>query len=287
MFGRNKSTAEKSIEQDQDRSRIKWQQYLIAILFILVGVLFIMFKEIDMSVVCKIFAAVFAVSGVFSIISYIVRDVDRVYYRLDLASGVMALFATLLFITGQDAVSEYFPVIAGAILLGNGVIKLQHSIDMKRIDRKMKKVTEMWLVVMIFALIGIAAGFITVYLTPEKERTMFILIGIALIVAGASDVFTHIVFARKVKLYRSGDYLVEETEPAKEEAVIEAHAVQEEALAPAVSELPAAEPADEATVEITAEATATDDDSDDDKVLFEVEMPQFSNTETDDTDKQA
>ena len=218
MFGREKTdrndttTVNDNITgRDQEKNRIKWQQYLIAILFILVGVSFLMFKEIDMSVVCRIFALVFAASGIISIISYCVRDVDRGYWRLDLAAGVMALFTTLLFITGQDAVSQYFPVIAGAILFGNGVIKLQHSIDMKRIDRKMKKVTEMWLVVMIFALIGITAGSVTVYLTPEKERTMFILIGIALIIAGASDVFTHIVFARKVKLYKSGEYEVSET----------------------------------------------------------------------------
>ena len=279
MFGRDKATgSDKATEHDQDRSRIRWQHYLIAILFVIVGALFIVFKEIDMTLVCRIFAGVFTVAGVISILSYIVRDVDKGYWRLDLAVGVMALFAALLFITGQEAVTEYFPVIAGAILLGNGVIKLQHSIDMKRIDRKMKKVTEMWLVVMIFALAGIAAGFVTVYLTPEKERTMFIIVGVALIIAGASDVFTHIVFGRKVKAFKSGDYLVPEAEPDKSEDVVESAI---ETARP--EEVTASEP--EQSPEETT--TATDDSSDDEQVIFEVETPKTSEENTDDTDQKA
>ncbi len=290
MTGRNKTDGkdtttvnDRTAGQEQEKIRIKWHQYLLAVLFIIVGVLFIMFKEIDMSIVCKIFAAVFALSGIISIISYCVRDVDKGYWRLDLVSGVMSLFATLLFITGQEAVNRYFPVIAGAILLANGVIKLQHSIDMKRIDRKMKKVTEMWLVVMIFALIGIATGFITVYLTPENDRTMFILIGAALIVAGVSDVFTHIVFSRKVKLYKSGDYKIPEAEapneePANDAAAVDAAAVdaaaQEEVVTPAASEN-----------ETVTESPAPETVSDDDQVIFEVEMPKFSEENTDDADK--
>ena len=259
MFGKER-------KQEQEKIRSKWQQYLISILFVLVGILFVSYESMDVSFVCKLFAIVFAAAGIISIISYFIKDVDKGYYRLDLAYGVMALFIALLFITGKDAVESYYPMIAGIILLGNGVIKLQHSIDMKRIDRKMKKVTEMWLVVMIFALIGIAAGFITVYLTPEKPRTLFILTGIALIVAGLSDIFTHIVFGKKVKAFKNGDFETEEhdvsvtPEPEPEE-------VQETE----------AEPSEEAT----EPKDVTEEEDEGDKVLFEVE------TQEDDADKES
>ena len=247
----------------QDKVKIKWQHYLIAILFIIVGVLFILFKEIDMTLVCRIFAGVFAVAGIISLLSYCVRDVEKGYWRLDLVVGLMALFAALLFITGKEAVTGHFPVIVGTILLANGVIKLQHSIDMKRIDRKMKKVTEMWLVVMIFALFGIAAGFVTVYLTPENERTMFIVVGSAMIVAGVSDVFTHIVFGRKVKAFKNENTETPEEEPGKTEDV-----KQEETEADAPEQTP-------------------EGDSDDEQVIFEVETPKTSEENTDDTDQKA
>ena len=261
MFGK-----ERKQEQEQEKIRSKWQQYLISILFVLVGILFVSYESMDVSFVCRLFAIVFAAAGIISIISYFIKDVDTGYYRLDLAYGVMALFIALLFITGKDAVESYYPMIAGIILLGNGVIKLQHSIDMKRIDRKMKKVTEMWLVVMIFALIGIAAGFITVYLTPEKPRTLFILTGIALIVAGLSDIFTHIVFGKKVKAFKNGDFETEE------------HDVS-------VTPEPEPEAAQETEVEQSEEATEpkdmTEEEDEGDKVLFEVE------TQEDDADKES
>lgn len=184
----------------------KKTDYLISLLFILVGVVFIAYVEIDIHFICMFFACVFAVAGTVSVLTYIFRDVETEFYRLDLVYGVMALFAALLFFTKQDVVEVYFPIIFGCILFANGVIKLQHSIDMKRIDRKMKKVTEMWLVVMIFALMCIAAGVVAVYLTPENSRTLFLFVGISLVVAGITDVFTQIVFNRKVKLFKSGNY---------------------------------------------------------------------------------
>ncbi len=194
-------------QKEQKENHLKWYLYLLSLMFVLVGAVFIAYVEIDVPFICMFMACVFAVAGIISIISYCVRDVATGYYRLDLVYGVIAAFAALIFYTKQDVVGVYFPIIAGFILFANGVVKLQHSIDMKRIDRKMKKVTEIWLVVMIFALVCIAAGFITVYMTPENSRTMFVFTGIAFIVAGASDVFTHIVFNSKVRVFRSGDYL--------------------------------------------------------------------------------
>ncbi len=187
---------------DENENMLKWYHYLISLFFVAVGVVFIVYTRLDMTAISYFFGCVFAAAGIIAILTYIIRDVSSGYYRLDLVYGVMAGFAALLFYTKKDIVAQYFPVIIGCLLLGNGVIKLQHSIDMKRIDRKMKKVTEMWLVVMIFALMCIAAGFICVYLTPEKERTLFVFVGISLIVAGLTDIFTHMVFNKKVKVFR-------------------------------------------------------------------------------------
>lgn len=226
MFGSGKKI-EKALEEEkreQRENQLKWHHYLISFLFVLVGAVLIAYKGIEISFICGFFACVFAIAGVICILSYCIKDVSTGYYRLDLVYGIMLLFAALLFFTKQDVVGEYFPIIAGVMLFANGVVKLQHSIDMKRIDKKMKKVTEMWLVVMIFALMCIAAGSVAVYLTPQEQRTLFIFIGISLIAAGSTDVFTHIVFNRKVKIFKSG---VSDTEETEYEPVTEV--IQEEA----------------------------------------------------------
>lgn len=196
---------------EMKENHLKWYHYLISILFVVVGALFIAYSNIDIPFICKVFACVFAAAGIVSVLSYVIRDVASGYYRLDLVYGIMSGFAALIFFTKQEVVAVYFPIIAGCILFANGVIKLQHSIDMKRIDRKMKKVTEMWLVVMIFALVCIAAGSITVFMTPTEDRTLFLFVGVSLIVAGVSDVFTHIVFNKKVRQFKKGDYLTDNT----------------------------------------------------------------------------
>ncbi|MBR6159112.1 MAG: hypothetical protein IKQ40_02330 [Lachnospiraceae bacterium] len=212
MFGFSKKTDDQIKEvieterKEQKESQLKWQHYVLSAIFVLAGLTLILYVQIDISFICKFLAAVFAATGVISIVSYCVRDVAETYYRLDLVYGITAGFTALLFYTKQETLGAYFPIIAGFILFANGVVKLQHSIDMKRIDRKMKKVTEMWLVVMIFALMCIAAGIVTAYLKTSEDRTMFLVIGISLVVAGLSDVFVQIVFNKKVRAFRSGDY---------------------------------------------------------------------------------
>ncbi len=233
MFGSRKEI-EREVRQDmkeQKENQLKWYHYLLSVFFVLVGAVFIAYVQMDIAFICKIFACVFAVAGLVSIITYCVRDIATGYFRLDLVYGIMALFIALIFFTKQDVIGVYFPVIVGCILFANGVVKLQHSIDMKRIDRKMKKVTEMWLVVMIFALMCITAGAVAVYLKPENDRTLFMFIGIALVVAGITDVFTHIVFNRKVKIFRSGDYLTKEDETSADKET-EAEPAPEPAEAP-------------------------------------------------------
>ena len=202
----------KELEKEQKENQLKWHNYLISLLLVLAGTVFIIYKSIDISFICRFTSLVFVAAGVICILTYIIKDISTGYYRLDLVYGIMLLFVALLFYTKEDVVAVYFPIIAGCTLVANGVVKLQHSIDMKRIDRKMKKVTEMWLVVMIFALLCISTGAVIVYLTPQEQRTLFIFIGVSLIVAGLSDIFTHIVFNHKVRLFRSGDYVTEEPE---------------------------------------------------------------------------
>ena len=253
MFGSRKEI-EREVRQDmkeQKENQLKWYHYLLSVFFVLVGAVFIAYVQMDIAFICKIFACVFAVAG--------------------LVYGIMALFIALIFFTKQDVIGVYFPVIVGCILFANGVVKLQHSIDMKRIDRKMKKVTEMWLVVMIFALMCITAGAVAVYLKPENDRTLFMFIGIAFVVAGITDVFTHIVFNRKVKIFRSGEYLTKEeetsaeketeSEPAPEPAPASA---SEETVSDPMDDVPSSEEGGEVLVENTDTAVeeSTEDAAD-------------------------
>ena len=193
---------------------MKLHNYLFSILLILAGAVLIVYADIDIEFICKF------VAGVASIITYFVRDAAESYYRLDLVYGIMALFLALVFITKREEIGEYFPIMIGCVLVANGVVKLQHAIDMKRMDRKMKKVAESWLIVIIFSILCTAAGVIAIYLPPSDERTLFIFVGIAFIVAGITDIYSQIVFNKKVKTFKAegesagaGDAGSQDTDP--------------------------------------------------------------------------
>ena len=85
-------------------------------------------------------------------------------------------------------------------------------------------------------------------------------VGISLVVAGVTDVFTHIVFNRKVKLFKSGNY-IPDTEPEKDtesEKETETEAKTEEKPEAKAEEEYAADPGP-ATEETSYEETETVD----------------------------
>ena len=86
-------------QREQKENQLKWYHYLLSLLTILAGVVFIAYKEIDIPVVCMFLTFVFVVAGIVSILSYCVKDVAAGYYRLDLVYGIMSLFIALIFYT--------------------------------------------------------------------------------------------------------------------------------------------------------------------------------------------
>ncbi|MBO4267338.1 MAG: DUF308 domain-containing protein [Lachnospiraceae bacterium] len=225
---------------------MKLYHYLLSIVLILTGLVFLVYSEIEVEFICIVAACAFAVAGIASVISYFVREAAESFYRLDLVHGIMALFLAVVFVTKREEIAEYFSIMIGCILVANGVVKLQHAVDMKRIDRKMRKVTETWLIVVIFSLLVIAAGTIAIYAPPSEERTLFVYFGIAFVVAGITDIFTQFVFNRKVRsFHKAAEEALEEkmdsqtaahqaADPQPEEASDKVETIPEEIVSDAV-----------------------------------------------------
>lgn len=272
-------------EDRQEKRGLKWYAYLFSLIFVLAGLVLIIYVQIDLKFIWKLLACLFGAGAVISIASYCVRDVAEGYLRHELVMGLAALFAALMFLSKQEDLGTCFPILAGLILFVDGVVKLQHCIDMKRIDRKMKQVNEMWLVVMIFALICISLAFVVVYIR-SADRTLFLLTGISLVVAGLSDVFVHIVFNRRIKVFTEGALPVDTALPLQTEAghdmgraLMYETQVLPENEAPVVrsnDEVPAALTEDEAPAsepEAEAPAAQTEDENSDDAPVSEESAP--------------
>ena len=75
--------------EKKENDQLKWHHYLIAILFVLVGAVFIVYKQIDIPMICKVFSVVFedALCAVALADVRVGHELDRVPERIACGSA--------------------------------------------------------------------------------------------------------------------------------------------------------------------------------------------------------
>ena len=132
-----------------------------AVASLLIGLAFIL-KPYEVSQYCGYgVGGLFAVVGLVYIILYFCHKPISGEYRSEFAIGLLALFAGAYvalsgMITGGTGVGYVLAVrILGILVLGDGLLKLQYSVDIARMK------FSAWWVVLIFAVLGLGVGVLT------------------------------------------------------------------------------------------------------------------------------
>ena len=134
---------------------------ITAVVSILLGVAFII-KPYEVSQYCGYgVGGLIAVVGIVYIILYFCHKPISGEYRSEFAIGLLALFAGAYvalsgIVFGGSGVGYVLAVrIIGILLIGDGLLKLQYSVDIGRMKFKQ------WWIVLIFAVLGLGVGVVT------------------------------------------------------------------------------------------------------------------------------
>ena len=152
--------------------------FVMAILFIALGVVLIINPELSAVVMCDIFAVVLLVIGIVRAFMYIRSRVREVGNR-DLAVGVFFIAVAVLIFIFPERISSFIPSILAILLVFGGADKLQDAFELRRegYDR--------WWITLIMAIVVAGLG-ILIYFNPFTSAAMFMrIIGISLVVEGA------------------------------------------------------------------------------------------------------
>ena len=177
-------------------TKINKSVYVTSAIYVVLGLVMVIFPETTMKTFCLTLGAIAAVLGIINLVTYFTRNtvIDSVY-RYDFVTGVVLILAGLALIVKMDKVIELIPVLLGILILVNGIIKLQHAIDLKRIE------FNGWLYVLVFSLLCLSIGAICVLQPAFIAKTLIIIMGISFIFCGATDFITLFLLAKKMKEY--------------------------------------------------------------------------------------
>ncbi|MFT3984686.1 MAG: DUF308 domain-containing protein [Lachnospiraceae bacterium] len=182
--------------------RMKLNTFLVSLLYVVLGVIMMLFPRSTMETLCYVFAGVLFLIGLVYTVSYFKRNVVESYYRYDLVYGLVTILCGFLIIIKVDLLINLIPIIMGILIFGNGIIKLQHAIDLKRVN------FSGWFYVLIFSLLCITIGTVLIFQPAFIADTVTIIIGISFAFSGITDLITLLLISKKMKDYEDGKTVI-------------------------------------------------------------------------------
>lgn len=173
--------------------QVKWQTMLTSLLYIVLGIVTFAVPETMVRTLGYMVGILLILVGAVSMICYLLRETSRNYDRNDFGYGLVGIAVGVVFLYKVEWIASLIPVILGILVLASGCVKLQHVIDMKRME------CGNWIAVLILAVINVIFGAVLVLNPFDTVILLFRLVGAGLIFSGVSDCITTVYLAGRMK----------------------------------------------------------------------------------------
>lgn len=172
--------------------QLKWNLILLAVIFIALGIVLILWPGATMKTICYLLAAMLLAIGVVSLINYLRKDISGIIYRYDLVVGLCAILGGILVIVKVDKLTDLIPAVLGFLVMMSGIMKMQNSVDMLRLGHGT------WHVAFAMAIVNIVAGIVLLMNPFEAAQILIMCLGIALVYSGITDLYVTISISRRL-----------------------------------------------------------------------------------------
>jgi len=172
---------------------MKLQSMITAALYVILGIILIIYPETTAQTLCYVVGVASVVIGIFTVLAYLFRDVQKNYYRNDFIVGTVEVFLGAFVLYKAALIIELIPFILGILVAFSGLSKLQNCIDIRRMNQGTG------LVLFIVSMINIIYGIVIVVVPFATPKVLFIVIAVGLLFSGVTDTVATIFMAKKIK----------------------------------------------------------------------------------------
>ena len=165
-----------------------WTDIVIAILFILFGIMLIASPEAVTAMISVILGVICILIGILKICDYMAKGKNDNYL---LAISIVAIITGIIVMFCGDVIFSIFRILIAIWIIYSGIMNLQTAIIWK--DYKSK----VWLVTLILAITTIIVGVYVLVNTGAILQT----VGIAILIYGLVDIIESFIFIKKVDNY--------------------------------------------------------------------------------------
>lgn len=161
--------------------RAKWAYLGVSVAIILLGIILIFWPRLSATVICIVGGIAMIVFGCVKLFGFFSKDRFQLAFQFDFAFGIFMILAGLVMLVHTEEVVEALPVLMGVMVLIDGSLKLQTSLEAKRFGM------ERWWGILALAVLTCICGMLLVLNPYEGAAALTIFLGITLIVDGVQN----------------------------------------------------------------------------------------------------
>ena len=166
-----------------------------ALTFIVLGLVLCIWPQTAMNFICIVAGAALLIGGAWQIIAYLRGKAAAGLAPGSFVGGVFEMLFGLVLVFRPQVVQAAVPLLLSVLLLVDSIIKMQISIDLKRAGY-----AHWWQSLLASLVIGVAAFILLFILDPISiAASIVILIGVAFLVNGVSDLWITFYVSRKIR----------------------------------------------------------------------------------------
>lgn len=174
---------------------MKWKAVFYAAIYIILGLVLLFFPDTSARTLAYAIAVSAILVGGFTVITYLRRDVARNYYRNDFVAGLTAVIVGIMILRRAEFVISIIPFLLGVLVIFSGILKLQHFVDIKRMQG------DAGAAMLMLALINVLLGILLVANPFEAVTLLFRVLGIGMIFSGVTDLLSSLYLTRRLDHY--------------------------------------------------------------------------------------
>ena len=172
--------------------RIKADYLLSSLLCILLGIVFIVWKDGVIDVMGSVFAIVLILIGAVYLGSFFLNLVTN---GVSVLMGIIILAVGIWFLIQPSVIVSLIPIVIGVVLLFHGARALKETFDAKKYGYNS------WGVSFILAMLSLVCGLICIFDAFGVMEKAIIVVGIILVFNGLSNIWISMTVTRAAKNY--------------------------------------------------------------------------------------
>lgn len=166
---------------------------IMSLLFCLLGIVLIVIPDFSVPVIAGIFGVLLMLFGMVKIIGYFSKDLFRLAFQYDLASGLLLIVLGIVTILKAENILIFISIVLGIYVLADGLLKIQIALDSRIFGIKQ------WWAILLSAVVTGAIGCILIVRPSESAGVLVILFGVCLLAEGILNLITVLAAVRIIR----------------------------------------------------------------------------------------